>query len=35
MTDVAAVQAADAQTATVTTADGRTFRTTDGGRTWN
>ena len=35
MTDLTAVQAADAQTATVTTADGRTLRTTDGGRTWN
>jgi len=34
MTDLAAVQAADARTATVTTADGRTFRTTDGGLTW-
>jgi hypothetical protein len=35
MTDLMAVQAADARTATVTTADGRTFRTTDGGRSWN
>lgn len=34
MTDLTAVQAADAQQATVTTADGRTFRTTDGGRSW-
>ena len=34
MTDLVAVQATDAQTATVTTADGRTFRTTDGGLTW-
>jgi hypothetical protein len=32
--DVAAVTATDARTATVTTADGRTFGTTDGGRTW-
>ena len=35
MTDLVAVQATDARIATVTTADGRTFRTTDGGRTWN
>jgi hypothetical protein len=35
ITDLATVQAMDAQTATVTTADGRTFRTTDGGTTWN
>jgi photosystem II stability/assembly factor-like uncharacterized protein len=35
MADLAAVQAADAQTANVTTADGRMFRTTDGGLTWN
>ena len=34
MTDLATVRASDAQTATVTTTDGRTFRTTDGGRTW-
>jgi len=33
--DLAAVQATDARTATVTTADGRTFRTADGGLTWN
>jgi hypothetical protein len=33
--DLAAVQAANAQAATITTADGRTFRTTDGGLTWN
>jgi photosystem II stability/assembly factor-like uncharacterized protein len=35
MVDLAAVQAADARTATVTTAAGRMFRTTDGGLTWN
>jgi hypothetical protein len=35
MADLTAVQAPDAETATVTTADGRTFRTTDGGLTWN
>ena len=34
MTDLATVQAANAQTATVTATDGRTFRTTDGGLTW-
>jgi hypothetical protein len=34
MADLASVQAADARTATVTTADGRTFRTTDSGLTW-
>jgi len=34
MIDLAAVQAPDARTATVTTADGRMFRTTDGGLTW-
>jgi hypothetical protein len=33
-TDLVAVQAADSQTATVTAADGRTFRTSDGGVTW-
>ncbi len=33
-TDLVAVQAADSVAATVTTADGRTFRTSDGGRTW-
>jgi Photosynthesis system II assembly factor YCF48 len=32
--DLAAVTASDARTATVTTADGRQFATTDGGRTW-
>jgi Photosynthesis system II assembly factor YCF48 len=32
--DLAAVQATDSRTATVTTIDGRTFRTADGGRTW-
>jgi photosystem II stability/assembly factor-like uncharacterized protein len=30
----AALQASDARTATVTTADGRTFRTADGGVSW-
>jgi hypothetical protein len=32
--DLAAVQATDARTATITTADARRFRTTDGGVTW-
>lgn len=32
--DLAAVTASDARRATVTTADGRLFATTDGGRTW-
>jgi photosystem II stability/assembly factor-like uncharacterized protein len=32
--DVVSVQASDARTATVTTADGRRFRSTDAGRTW-
>lgn len=32
--DLAGIIAKDASTATVTTADGRTFATTDGGRTW-
>ena len=32
--DLTAVSASDAQTASVTAADGRTFKTTDGGRTW-
>ena len=34
MTDLSAVQASDSRNATVTTADGRTFRTSDGGMTW-
>lgn len=33
-TDLSAVQASDAQTATITTADGRTFWTNDAGHTW-
>jgi hypothetical protein len=33
-TDLSAVRASDARNATVTTADGREFTTTDGGRTW-
>lgn len=33
-TDLVRVQASDARAATVRTADGRTFRTADGGRTW-
>jgi hypothetical protein len=33
-TDLSAVRATDARTATVTTADGREFSTDDGGRTW-
>jgi hypothetical protein len=32
--DIAAITAADARSATVTTVDGRRFRTNDGGRTW-
>ena len=32
--DLVAVTASDARTATLTTADGRQFATTDGGRTW-
>jgi photosystem II stability/assembly factor-like uncharacterized protein len=35
MTDLTAVQADDARPATVSTADARKFRTTDGGLTWN
>jgi hypothetical protein len=34
VTDLSAIQATDARNATVTTADGRTFATTDGGATW-
>ena len=34
LTDLSAVQATDAQTATVSSADGHTFTTTDGGRSW-
>jgi photosystem II stability/assembly factor-like uncharacterized protein len=33
--DLAAVSAKDADIATVTTVDGRVFRTTDGGITWS
>ena len=33
-TDLSAIRATDARIATVTTADGREFATTDGGRTW-
>ena len=33
-TDLSAVRATDARTAAVSTADGRTFNTTDGGATW-
>jgi hypothetical protein len=33
--DLASVRATDARQATVTAGDGRTFTTTDGGRTWN
>jgi photosystem II stability/assembly factor-like uncharacterized protein len=32
--DLAAIVAADARTATVTTVDGRRFQTDDGGRSW-
>lgn len=34
MTDLSGVQASDSRNATVTTADGRRFRTADGGMTW-
>jgi len=34
-TDLVAVQANDARAASITTADGRTFRTADGGVTWD
>ena len=34
LTDLSAIQAADAQNAAVTTKDGHTFTTTDGGRSW-
>ena len=34
MTDLSGVQAFDARTATVTTVDGRSFQTSDGGLTW-
>ena len=34
ITDLSAVQAADAQSASVTASDGRVFSTADGGRTW-
>ena len=34
VTDLSAIQATDARTASVSTADGRTFSTTDGGATW-
>lgn len=34
MTDLSAVRATDARTASVTSADGRVFSTTDGGATW-
>lgn len=34
MTDLSAVRATDARTASVSTSDGRTFSTTDGGATW-
>jgi photosystem II stability/assembly factor-like uncharacterized protein len=33
--DLVAVSATDASTATVTTADGRKFSTSDGGATWD
>jgi photosystem II stability/assembly factor-like uncharacterized protein len=33
--DLRSVTATDQETATVTTADGRVFVTTDGGRTWS
>jgi photosystem II stability/assembly factor-like uncharacterized protein len=34
MTDLSAVRASDARSATVTTVDGRAFETADGGLTW-
>jgi len=34
VTDLSAIQATDARNASVSTADGRTFSTTDGGATW-
>jgi photosystem II stability/assembly factor-like uncharacterized protein len=34
MTDLSAVKATDARSASVSTVDGRTFSTTDGGATW-
>jgi hypothetical protein len=34
MTDLSGVQSSDARSATVSTADGRSFRTSDGGMTW-
>ena len=34
MTDLAGVQASDARAATITTVDGRSFKTVDGGMTW-
>jgi len=35
MTDLSAVRATDARTASVSTADGRIFSTSDGGATWD
>ena len=35
MADLLSVSATDDKTATITTTDGRTFRTTDGGQTWD
>jgi hypothetical protein len=35
ITDLSAIQAVDAQSATVTASDGRVFSTSDGGRTWH
>ena len=35
MTDLSSVRATDARAASVSTADGRTFNTTDGGTTWS
>ena len=34
MTDLVTIHATDDKTATVSSSDGRTFRTSDGGRTW-
>jgi photosystem II stability/assembly factor-like uncharacterized protein len=34
ITDLSAVQATDARSASVTASDGRVFRTSDGGATW-
>jgi hypothetical protein len=35
MTDLSSVRATDARTASISTVDGRTFSTSDGGVTWS